>query len=166
MLVVLAVMPSVARADGIPSLVMPKTSQWKAMGKVGLREPVSFKGQEQVSGDLMAEWVSVGAGVIEPTCLIVPDASSAARLPHFKGYGIRVIDIDNGEETLAMMLGDEHARLLISDHHMKRLRVHGTFAITDHEMSIECDAPWARARVRSAERLQALASVPESKARC
>ena len=51
--------------------------------------------------------------------------------------------------ALAMMLGDAQAQRLIRDRHTKRVRVHGTFVITDYEMSVECDAPWARARAAS-----------------
>ncbi|PZP63202.1 MAG: hypothetical protein DI597_03985 [Pseudoxanthomonas spadix] len=147
-------------------MVMPQASQLKVASKTGVREPVSFRGEEQLSGDLLAEWQRVGSNGMESSYSIVPDAPSAARLPHFEGYDIRVIDLSNGEEALAMMLGDAQAQRLIRDRHTKRVRVHGTFVITDYEMSVECDAPWARARVLSTERTSALADMPESAGRC
>ncbi|RZZ86919.1 hypothetical protein [Pseudoxanthomonas winnipegensis] len=167
MLAVTAAMPLIARADyEIPPFVMPPASQLKVASKIGLREPVSFRGQEQVSGDLLAEWQQVGSNGIEASYSIVPDAPSAARLPHFEGYGIRVIDLSNGEAALAMMLGDAQAQRLILDRHMKRVRIHGTFVITDYEMSFECDVPWAKARVLTTERASAVADVPELAGRC
>ncbi|WJI14237.1 hypothetical protein MWN52_11320 [Pseudoxanthomonas winnipegensis] len=167
MLAIAAAGSFIARADEkLPAFVMPKTSQLKVVGEIRPREPVNFSGQERIAGDLLAEWEPGESGEVEPSYLIVPDAPSAARLPHFKGYGISVIDVSNGEETLAMMLGDDQARQLLSDRHMKRVLVHGAFVITDYEMTIECDSPWARARVISAERPRGPPDAPGSQERC
>ncbi len=152
--------------DGEISLIMPKDSRLMAAGKVEPREPRRFEGEERISGELLAEWQSMGAGGVRTSYRMLPDTASAARLPHFEGYGITSIDIRNGKEALAMLMGDAQANQLLLDHHAKRVRLRGTFVITDYETSIDCDAPWAAARVLSVEQTSQRTTVRSSPAPC
>lgn len=139
--------------------MMPAASPLKPAGKFEAREPRRFRGEEQVSGDFVAEWESMGSAAPLPSYRIVLDAASAKRLPHFQGYGIEAIDVANGPDILIAMTDAQQARQLTNDRHVKRLRVRGTFVITEYETSIDCDSPWARARVLSATR-DAIAVLP------
>lgn len=167
MLAAALAMPLIASAeDGDIPLIMPKASRLTATSKVSPREPRRFEGEEQITGELLAEWHSTGPGSVEPSYRILPDATSAARLPHFKGYGITSIDIRNGEEALGMLLADAQVEQLLLDRHAKRVRVHGVFVITDYETSVDCDAPWASVRVLSVERTSTATVVQNPTAHC
>jgi hypothetical protein len=166
MLVAALEVPCMALADEVMPFVIPAASPLKAAGKLEAREPRRFRGEEQVSGDCIAVWENTGSAAPLPSYRIVLDAASAKHFPQSQGDDIEAIDVANGPEILIAMTDAQQARQLINDRHVKRLRVRGTFMISEYETSIDCDSPWARARVLSVSR-EAIAVLPvDMPARC
>ena len=56
----------------------------------------------------------------------------------------------NGDKALRLAVGEAGAQRLL-DHKVDSVRATGTFLIEAYEVGVECDAPWARARVVEAK---------------
>jgi len=70
------------------------------------------------------------------------------RLPHFSHYQVRTIELVNGREALEMAMGGAAVDLLRQ--RTGNLELSGTFVIDGYSVGVECDAPWAKAKVVSA----------------
>lgn len=110
-----------------------------------------YRGEVEVSGTLLAEWPDGkdNRNYKEPDYWLVPDASSAARLPHFARYGVRQIELKNGAVALRLAVGDAKAESLLN-RKVARVKASGSFLVRDYSVGVECDAPWAKATMVSA----------------
>jgi hypothetical protein len=120
----------------------------------------SFGGAQWVSGTVYGRWP---AGALskeskEPSVFFVPDRATAAALPHFtithetgtNHYRVTVVDLLNGPEALRIAVGPEQYRRL-QERRVNHVRRTGRFLIESYVVGVECDGPWARARLVKAE---------------
>jgi hypothetical protein len=112
-----------------------------------------FEGQLWVTGTFIAVWPGGAKAMAykEPDYMLVPDAASVAKLPHFVlhtpkqviRYKVKAIDLQNGEAALRMtILGVQADRLL--NREIDSVRATGRFLVDSYVVGVECDAPWAR----------------------
>jgi hypothetical protein len=143
------------------TLVQPKNSGLTLI-KVNKKDDLfaKFSGQVRVSGTFMGIWPegATNGNYKEPDFLFVPDKESSAQLPHFvlreppyfNSYPVRSVTVMNGLEALKEAAGAESvARLL--QRRVNHVRVTGYFVLEDFVVGVECDAPWARAKLLKAE---------------
>jgi hypothetical protein len=120
----------------------------------------TFSGEVRVSGTFMGIWPegATNKNYTEPDYLFVPDKESSNRLPHFAlrepphahDYKVNWVTITNGRDALKQAAGSERvARLL--QRRVNHVRVTGAFVIGEFVVGVECDAPWARAKLLAAE---------------
>lgn len=129
------------------ALVQPKENSL-VLAKVERRIDLfaEFKGRTNISGTLVAEWVGGkdNFNYKEPNYSLVPDAGSIRRLPHFSGYHVRFIEINNGPAALALAAGRDKTDLLL-ERKIARVKVTGSFVVDKYIVGVECDASWAKA---------------------
>jgi hypothetical protein len=139
------------RAGSGPALIQPAGSGLHLKKVDGLS--AEFGGSTWVAGAVSAKWPLGEGGHREDDIsevVLVPTADAAKRLPHFARYGVREIEIANEKEALARVFGPDDA-LRFSRREVKTLRAKGRFLIDRYEVGVECDWPWARARLVRAE---------------
>ena len=161
-LMALACTSVASQADGATTrLVQPKGSELKLVLLKNNNElSASFSGQVWVTGTFHGRWPA-GAGALaytSPEYVLLPDSASKSALPHFVikdpphvlSYKVRSIEIENGEEALRLAVGDAGAQRLI-DRKANSVRATGRFQIHSLVVGVECDAPWAKAKVLRVE---------------
>lgn len=119
-----------------------------------------FSGQVRVSGTFMGVWPegATNRKYKEPDFLFVPDKESSALLPHFvlrdppyfNSYRVRSVAVTNGLEALSEAAGTDRVAKLLQ-RRVNHVRVTGHFVLDEFIVGVECDAPWARARLLKAE---------------
>jgi hypothetical protein len=156
----LALAPTMSLADaGTMHLIQPKGSTLKIIAvQRETGTSARFSGRTWVHGTFVARWWP-GAGRKDeaPDYLLIPDRASIQRLPYFflresgfaNRYRVRQIEIENGAEALNIVAGRTRARELL-DHRRNRVEIVGSFLITGYSVGVECDAPWAKARLEKA----------------
>ena len=133
-----------------------------------------FVGRVWVSGTFVGRWPT-GATDLQykaPDYLLIPDPSSVANLPYFSlhdppylnHYRVTSIELVDGEQALRKAVGDIAANRLL-ERRVDRVRATGAFLVEAYVVGVECDAPWARAKLLEARLPEQLASahrtVPE-----
>lgn len=103
-----------------------------------------FRGEVVVSGTLYAYWHSSGSLPVE--FRLIPDKTSADRLPHFAKYKVSWIEIKNGASALEMSLSKHDFRVVMAKQG-PIAQVTGTWEIADYAVGVECDGPYAYAKV-------------------
>lgn len=130
-------------AEGI-KLVNPRPTQFKAIEIRTTNEHFArFEGQAQIDGTLYVEW-SAGSPPIAEYRLI-PSQQAVKKLPHFRRYRVTWIEPFDGQATLRTAVDESTVRRVTREH--TSFRVNGVWSITQYEVGIECDAPFARAKV-------------------
>jgi hypothetical protein len=119
-----------------------------------------FGGEVRVSGTFMGVWPegATNRNYREPDFLFVPDKESSALLPHFvlreppyfNSYRVRSVTVTNGLEALKEAAGAEKVAKLLQ-RRVNHVRVTEHFVLKDFIVGVECDAPWARAKLLKAE---------------
>jgi hypothetical protein len=134
--------------DGLP-LIQPA-----GHGMVLAKPPVKgeryaeFTGRIWVTGTLVAQWV-VGVDETEANTfevLLVPDASSIGRLPHFKGYPVEDIIPENPKAALRLAF-DETTRRRLERKDVLVAKAPGFFQLARYVVGVECDSPWSRSMI-------------------
>jgi hypothetical protein len=123
-----------------PSVLRPTSVQEKN----GLL--AKFSGQACVEGTLYVEWYGEKTKTAEYK--LIPSAASSKRLPHFKGYFVTWIEPFDGSGTLRSAV-DEETFKRVQEKNMD-FHVTGSWWIEGYEVGVECDAPFAHARIRAA----------------
>ena len=95
-----------------------------------------------MTGSLIVEWY--GKDDSRPEYLLVPNHESQKRLPHFARYGVRWIDVTNGEDAFQRAGGALVAVRGTKDG-ILFAKITGSFEISNYVVGVECDSPWARA---------------------
>lgn len=146
------------QADGAATrLVQPKGSELKLIELKNRDElSASFSGQVWVTGTFYGRWPAGDGAVANttPEYVLLPDSASKSALPHFvikappqvSSYKVRSIEIENGEEALRLAVGDVEVQRL-KDRKTNSVRATGRFQIHSFVVGVECDAPWASAKV-------------------
>jgi hypothetical protein len=158
---------AVSAADEKMRLVHPEDSGL-TIRKVA-REPdvvASFAGRFWITGTVVARWPG-GRDTDDdkPDLILVPDAASRRRLPywrlydppHSNRYRVDSLWLTNEEQALRSAFSAKDRKLLLA-RQVDQVRASGTFLVEAYEVGVECDAPWARARlvaVKVPERLAA-----------
>jgi hypothetical protein len=119
-----------------------------------------FRGRIRVSGTFMGLWPegATNRNYREPDFLFVPDRESSALLPHFvlreppyfNTYRVRSVTVTNGLDALNEAAGTERVAKLLQ-RRVNHVRVTGHFVLEEFVVGVECDAPWARAKLLKAE---------------
>ena len=143
------------------TLVQPKNSGLSLV-KVNKENDLfaKFSGQVRVGGTFMGVWPegATNRNYKVPDYLFVPDMESSAQLPHFvlreppyfNSYRVTSVTVTNGLEALKEAAGADHVVRLLQ-RRINHVRVTGYFIIEDFVVGVECDAPWARAKLLKAE---------------
>ncbi|HET9821641.1 MAG TPA: hypothetical protein VFQ16_07430 [Burkholderiaceae bacterium] len=160
--IVLALASVLAHAAGERlTLIQPKDSGLSLV-KVNTKNDLfaEFIGQVRLSGTFMGVWPegATNRNYKEPDFLFVPDRKSADQLPHFvlrappyfNSYRVRSVTVTNGLEALKDAAGNDRVLKLLQ-RRVNHVRVTGYFVIENFVVGVECDAPWARAKLLSAE---------------
>ena len=160
---------SLSHAEERMRIVQHKASPLRLAAQVERPDISStFDGQIWVSGTLIGDWVG-GIDNIKyklPDFLFVPDAPTIAKLPYyalneppyFRRYKVKVIEVLNGADALSAALGDKTVQELLN-RKLPRLKATGAFLLTAYQVGVECDAPWAKAKLVKAKLPQQLASM-------
>ena len=124
-----------------PSVLRPTVVQEKN----GLL--AKFSGQVRVEGTLYVEWHGQQSKKAEYR--LIPSAASSKRLPHFKGYLVNWIEPRDGPASLKSAVDEVTYNRVMA----KNLAFHvtGSWWIEGYEVGVECDAPFAYARIRAAD---------------
>jgi hypothetical protein len=112
-----------------------------------------FSGSTWVAGTVTAHWLGENdetATEDDLEVLLVPSDEAVKRLPHFARYPLTEIYVINDKEAIERIFGAA-AALRMSQRKIHSLRARGRFLIGDYEVGVECDAPWASARILRAE---------------
>lgn len=172
-LIAFAVLALVARASLADTesmhLIQPKASTLKIVAVQRENDTSArFSGRVWVHGTFVARWWP-GADRKDdvPDFLLIPDRASIELLPYFlmreseftNRYRVRQIEIENGTEALNIAAGRTRARELL-DHRRDRVEIVASFLISGYSVGVECDAPWAKARVEKAEIPAKVATLP------
>jgi len=120
----------------------------------------TFSGEARVSGTFMGIWPegATNRNYKEPDYVFVPDKESSNRLPHFAlreapyahDYKVRWITVTNGQAALKQAVGTERVTKLLQ-RRVNHVRVTGSFILGEFVVGVECDAPWARAKLLATE---------------
>ncbi len=171
----LLAMSTFAIAEERMHLIRPKGTELKLV-QLQRKDDLSakFSGQVWVTGTFVGRWPAGAKNKAykTPEYLLVPNAESIAKLPHFvlkdaqhfSSYRVRTISLQNGEAALRIAVSEEEANQLLQ-RKVNATRTTGDFLIESYTVGVECDAPWARAslvRFETPERLAiAHLNVPE-----
>jgi hypothetical protein len=119
-----------------------------------------FAGRTWITGTVVGRWPLGAAdpGYETPDYILVPDAPGIRRLPYWllreppylNRYRITGIELTNGEQALRLAVGATEANRL-RERKVDQVRATGTFLIEALEIGVECDAPWAKARLVQAK---------------
>jgi hypothetical protein len=120
----------------------------------------TFSGQTWVTGTFVGRWPTGAADsrFKTPDFILVPDPGSSLKLPYFflrdppffNRYRVVNIEITNDEEALRRAVGDKAANRLL-ERRVDSVRATGAFLIETYSVGVECDAPWARAKLVEAK---------------
>jgi hypothetical protein len=142
--------------DGLV-LIQPPESKL-IVTKVDLKKGLyaEFKGQMQVTGKLVAQWI-VGDDDVTSTLNIslLPDEKSIKVLPHLGRYSVEYIALENGKEALRMSVGKKILTQL-EQKQVNYLSANGSFLVERYVVGVECDQAWASAKVVQAHVLKPL----------
>lgn len=146
LLVVFLIVLANAAADG-PRLVNPQPSAFRATDVREADEHIAkFAGLARVSGTLYIDWSGATSPIAEYR--LIPSKNSSKRLPHFRGYRVTWIEPVDGSATLRTAVdGATYERVLGGK---APFRVTGSWWVSNYEVGIECDAPYAHATIRFA----------------
>jgi hypothetical protein len=158
-LVGLHLLPAAA-GERLP-LVQPLSSGLKLATLVRQNDlSATFTGEARVSGTFMGIWPegATNRNYKEPDFLFIPDRESSNRLPHFAlreppyshSYRVRSVVITNGQAALRQVAGEERLAKLLQ-RRVNHVRVTGFFVLGEFVVGVECDAPWARAKLLASE---------------
>lgn len=107
-----------------------------------------FGGRYELGATLVAKWIPEDGDEV-PAALDIhlePDPAAAAVLPHFDAFEVRTVQLDNGPAVLRMALRPRTVERL-QRRQLAQVRVTGRFLLEQYSVGVECDSPWARARV-------------------
>jgi hypothetical protein len=120
----------------------------------------SFSGQTWVDGVFIAQWPVDDLKNLDPKdpieVTIKLGNKEQERLPHYdwqelsKTYIADSVEIDNPEDAIKMVFPKETAAQLLG-RKLIAAQVRARFQLTDYAIGIECDAPWASAKLISAD---------------
>ncbi|MBX3653478.1 MAG: hypothetical protein KF686_04785 [Ramlibacter sp.] len=130
----------IALVNPQPSVLRPTEVQEKN----GLL--AKFAGQVRVEGTLYVEWF--GEKTKSAEYKLIPSAASSKRLPHFKGYRVTWIEPFDGPGALKSAVDEVTYKRVLGRN--LAFNVTGSWWIEGYEVGVECDAPFAFARVRAA----------------
>lgn len=139
----------IALVNPAPSVLQPTQVRTKD------GHSAKFVGQIQIDGTLYVEWYGGSPPAAEYR--LIPSPKSAKQLPHFRGYGVTWIEPLDGPETLRSAVDSATFQRVIAK--QSSFRVSGSWFVTEYEVGIECDAPYAHAKVWAAPAPQKLAVV-------
>ena len=107
-----------------------------------------FKGHIWITGTLIAEWDRVWAEATENALEVrlIPDQRSIKILPHFERYPVRKLELVNEQETMRLTF-NKTLLAKLKTKKINRIEAKGSFLIEEYIVGVECDAPWARAKV-------------------
>ena len=119
-----------------------------------------FSGQVWVTGTFVGRWPdgAKNSNYESPDYILVPDKIAIAKLPYFflreppyfNRYRVESIEIINGEVALRRAVGNADARRLLQ-RKVDSVSATGEFLIEGYIVGVECDAPWARAKLVQAK---------------
>jgi hypothetical protein len=145
-------------ADGATTkLIQPTGSELKLV-ELKTKDDLfaKFSGKVWVTGTFYGRWPAGAAALAHetPEYVVLPDRASKAALPHFviksppyeNSYKVRSIEIENEEDALRLAVGNAAAQRLL-DRKTDSVRATGRFQIESLVVGVECDAPWAKAKV-------------------
>lgn len=146
---------SICNADDTVRLVRPRATTGNLQVAELKKDESSakLKGQVWIGGTFIAQWP---AGASEdsgpPEYILVPDKASMSKLPYFylssptfkHAYKVTTIDLQNGEDALRMAFSNTDVQQFLG-RNVDSVRLTGRFFVTDYEVGVECDAPWAHA---------------------
>lgn len=144
----MAVLPARLRSEESLRLIVPPGAGLQLVSKSHTDIEAKFAGTMWVSGVFLAEWET---GVDSKTenlteFWIVPDRATIAKLPHFAGYDVTAIQVEHGLTALKIVLGPATAAAFAA-HKISKAKAQGRFQIDGYSLGVECDAPWAKARM-------------------
>jgi hypothetical protein len=151
---------SSAAGERLP-LVQPTDSGLVLAKLVRQRDlSATFSGESRVSGTFMGFWPggATNRKHNEPDYLFIPDKQTSNRLPHFAlreapyahDYKVRWVTVTNGQAALKQAAGSDRVAKLLQ-RRVNHVRITGFFVIGEFVVGVECDAPWARAKLFTAE---------------
>lgn len=155
-----AIYSALAADESHPTLVVPKTSGLvvKTVEQAPLSD-VSFSGEVWVSGLLIAQWPA-DIKTLDPhdkiTVSIKLDKTELSHLPYFdwpewkKSYIPQEVYIWHPEDAVKLVFSKQISSQLLNKE-IQRAKVHARFQLTDYEIGVECDWPWAHATLVSAD---------------
>jgi hypothetical protein len=140
------------RVDSGPRLIEPTKTGLRLVKIEDDGLTAKFSGSTWVAGTVTAKWLTEDGEAAEGDLemLLVPAEGTAKRLPHFARYPVTEIYVANQKEAIEKIFGAA-AALRFSRKEIHSLRAKGRFLIGDYEVGVECDAPWASARILRAE---------------
>ena len=134
-----------------------------------------FSGKMWVTGTLIGQWPggAQNTDTKNPEFVLIPDRPSRAALPYFKlqlpnqliRYRVTVVDVENGEEALTMA-GQRSTVELLRDRKIDEAKVVGSFLIGEYGVSVECDSPYAHAKVEEVRIPSAKLAMASVRERC
>jgi len=133
-----------------------------------------FSGRVWVRGRIIGRWPESASkrARASPEYFLIPEPVAAASLPYFvvrdppsfHRYRVESIQLLNGNDALGKVVGARQAKRLL-EHRVDSIEAAGHFLIEGYVVGIECDAPWANARLletrRPRHRAGATRAVPE-----
>ena len=163
LLVMIATCPVLADSEmgnqTTPTLVVPKGSGLTTSDVTpDPTETASFSGQVWVRGVLLAQWPDGDDGFHQEDKIEVSlklDEEERRRLPYYdwpewsRTYIPDSIDITNPEAAVKIVFPKELSTSILKKK-VHVAKVHAKFLLTDYAIGVECDAPWARAKLVSA----------------
>ena len=146
-----ALLASSSLVAGEVDIVPPKQTTLRLAHVATKESTAKYTGYVDVTGTLVAEWHDgeVEAGEkIAPTMgyTVLLDEKSQSELPHFDKYNITSIAPANGPSALAMAAG-RAVLAAFRAHKIARVEVKGKYTVSNLEIGVECDTPWARAHI-------------------
>lgn len=149
-----------AGSETQPSLVVPKRSVLAPSASTSFPLlKTTFSGQVWVSGLFLAQWpgdIKKPDSRAKIEVSIKLDKKERDDLPYYdwpewkKSYIPDSVGIFNGEEAVKLVFPKQLSTKLLS-RQIQLAKVHGRFLLTDYQIRIECDWPWANAKLLSAE---------------
>ncbi len=127
------------------ALVNPQPSVFRPVDvRVQQGHFAKFTGVTRIDGTLYIDWSGVNPPI--PEYRLIPTIRSSKNLPHFGGYRVTWIEPQDGSETLLGAVDAATYARVVSD--KAKFNVTGSWWVSDYEVGVECDAPYAHARIR------------------
>jgi hypothetical protein len=142
----LALPPLTSYAGDAIAVVNPSMGKLAAT-RIDLKLLVAeFRGQTEISGKLVAQWIVDDEIADSLQIHLLPDERSIHKLPHLGRYDVNYISLENGIEALRSAVGKVKSSQ-IEQKQIDYLSVTGIFLIDRYSVGIECDEAWANARI-------------------